>query len=317
MMPFRRSCTTAFLRKMRADLVRLVGCGLGLCVAGMAVAAPDPATSPGPGIATVRIELPVLDGLQLWLRADRGVELVKGSSVVAWRDQSGNGHDAVQSDPYRCPRLIQSSIQGRPAIRFDGEDDVLGLVDAGGQEMTALTVFVVHRLNRRGSKGSQSYTGDYFVMGLGGDGNVRYRYWGFATLGSAGGNSSDLVDVYSGWGNDMRMRKNGISTFGKTLLWCATTEGSIHRTKMYAEGTECLGKPLGVDGPIRIKIGNADGTGGGGLGGVLLDDLRVHASASEIAEVIVFNRVLQTAERAATEKYLGQRYSLQISAPGR
>jgi hypothetical protein len=272
----------------------------------------QPAPSPS---RSGEAELPVTDGLRLWFRADRGVETEQGLAVKAWHDLSGAGHSAIQQDSTRRPRLIQSSIQGKPAVRFDGEDDVLGIVDVSGEVMTSLTVFIVHRLNRR--SGSQSYTGDYFVMRLGGDGDRRYQYWGFETLGSAGGGSNSLVDVLAGWGNDMRMRKPGISTFGKATLWCATTDGAIHRTRMYADGVECQAKALGVDGPIRIKLGNADGTGGGGLGGTMTEADRGHCSASEIAEVIVFNRVLSAEERAKLERQLGQRYSLQISTSGR
>ena len=35
-------------------------------------------------------------GLQLWLRADAGVDTLNGT-VSRWHDQSGNGNDAIQS----------------------------------------------------------------------------------------------------------------------------------------------------------------------------------------------------------------------------
>ena len=42
------------------------------------------------------MEIPTT-GLQLWLRADAGVDTLNGT-VSRWHDQSGNGNDAFQAD---------------------------------------------------------------------------------------------------------------------------------------------------------------------------------------------------------------------------
>ena len=61
--------------------------------------------------------------LALWLRADAGVT---GAPVSAWTDvRSGNGAAAVQSEMGRRPTWEAEGLGGRPAIRFDGEDDAL------------------------------------------------------------------------------------------------------------------------------------------------------------------------------------------------
>ena len=54
----------------------------------------------------------------LWLRADKGVELT-GGVVSAWRDQSGNSNDAIQSTAGNRPSLVTNSLNGRPIIRFN------------------------------------------------------------------------------------------------------------------------------------------------------------------------------------------------------
>ena len=61
--------------------------------------------------------------LALWLRADAGIE---GTQVAAWNDVlSGNGAAAAQSESARRPQWDATGLGGRPAVRFDGEDDAL------------------------------------------------------------------------------------------------------------------------------------------------------------------------------------------------
>ncbi|MCL4207075.1 MAG: FAD-dependent oxidoreductase [Pirellulaceae bacterium] len=55
-------------------------------------------------------------GLVLWLRADRGVE-VSGGRVVSWHDQSGEGHSAFVPDGFIGPTLDEAP----PALVFSAE----------------------------------------------------------------------------------------------------------------------------------------------------------------------------------------------------
>lgn len=61
------------------------------------------------------------NSLALWLRADAGVETDSQGQVSAWRDQSGNQFDAVQSTSALRPVLSASSaLFGQPVIHFNG-----------------------------------------------------------------------------------------------------------------------------------------------------------------------------------------------------
>ena len=63
-------------------------------------------------------------GLRLWLRGDTLTKT--GSSTVSkWVDLSGNKHHATQSDAQMRPIWVDGAVGGRPAVRFDGMDDVL------------------------------------------------------------------------------------------------------------------------------------------------------------------------------------------------
>jgi hypothetical protein len=59
-----------------------------------------------------------------WIRADMGTSL-NGATVSAWADQSGSGYHYTQATADRQPELISSSINGKPAVRFDGTNDFM------------------------------------------------------------------------------------------------------------------------------------------------------------------------------------------------
>ena len=66
--------------------------------------------------------------LQMWLRADAGVEAHDYSAsggdtadVSAWRDQSGQGNDVSQAAIANMPELVANGLNGNPVVRFSGE----------------------------------------------------------------------------------------------------------------------------------------------------------------------------------------------------
>ncbi|MBN2308580.1 MAG: hypothetical protein JXR94_06385, partial [Candidatus Hydrogenedentes bacterium] len=95
-------------------------------------------------VGTAAAELPESDRVQLWLRADRGVEQADGR-VAAWRDQSGQGNDAV-AEPGSGPGWSASALNGAPALVFDGKGSSLRVAHCSGLNADhALTVFCVYR----------------------------------------------------------------------------------------------------------------------------------------------------------------------------
>ncbi len=84
-------------------------------------AAPSTAGTPAP-IAVSDASIPA-EGLAMWLRADKGVTATQDGAVSAWN--SPNNVAATQEDAKSQPKLVASSIGGKPAIRFDGNDSLL------------------------------------------------------------------------------------------------------------------------------------------------------------------------------------------------
>jgi len=77
--------------------------------------------TPAP-VAVSEASIPA-EGLAMWLRADAGVTAAPDGAVSAWT--SSNGVAAKQEDANAQPKLVPSSIGGKPAIRFDGNDSLL------------------------------------------------------------------------------------------------------------------------------------------------------------------------------------------------
>lgn len=95
---------------------------------------------------------PILSGhLQLWLRADQGVQADQDGRVTLWRDQSGNTNDASQANAAMEPLLVSKAPNiGQPVVRFNGIQDgangslLTGTNDVGvPNAMTAFTVYDV------------------------------------------------------------------------------------------------------------------------------------------------------------------------------
>src|SRR5437016_1887288 len=69
--------------------------------------------------------LTVTNGLQLWLKADAGITTNAAGGVTKWGDQTPNKNDAAQSDDTAAPLLVPNAQNGKPVVRFDGDNDFL------------------------------------------------------------------------------------------------------------------------------------------------------------------------------------------------
>ena len=94
-------------------------------------------------------EVPVpVDGLRLWLDAGNGLTTGADGVVSSWADQSHFGHDVGQAELGLQPTLVADAVNGKPALLFDGEDDVLARADVAGADLLSadeVSVFAVVR----------------------------------------------------------------------------------------------------------------------------------------------------------------------------
>ncbi|MFN0135624.1 MAG: PKD domain-containing protein [Phycisphaerae bacterium] len=62
------------------------------------------------------------NGLTLWLRADSLTTVSSGSTVAAWADDSNSAIALNSENEDNQPTLYASVLNGRPVVRFDGDD---------------------------------------------------------------------------------------------------------------------------------------------------------------------------------------------------
>lgn len=101
------------------------------------VAAPG---APGPG-APVDRQIAAMPGLQLWLAADRGVEVAQGDQIAYWRDRGRQERSAEQSVPELRPVFQRSALAGRPAVLFENRLLACGAISGGFKQGTLFLVF--------------------------------------------------------------------------------------------------------------------------------------------------------------------------------
>lgn len=101
-----------------------------------------PATSTVPDVNVASAPVPT-QGLELWLRGDYGVTADASGKVTSW---------AVEGSPLKAtaagaesPSLVASAINGKPAVRFDGDQNMLEVpmsIDAAvSPQLTVISVW--------------------------------------------------------------------------------------------------------------------------------------------------------------------------------
>ena len=247
-----------------------------------------------------------ISGLAMWLKADSITGLNDDDAVSNWPDSSGNNRYAAQSTSSYQPIYKTNVLNGQPAIRFDGADDALPIMDSNPQSMTSISMFIVHQIDS-GATGTS-----YYPLILGGDGNTTGQYLGFETQNSYSGSSADIVDVFAGYGNDARATLKNEAAFGSWKMWSTVSQNTVFNTKMYVNGAPATMSTTGTDQNLAVKISTTAGDNWGNIGGTRYS-IYPTAYKGDIAEVLIYNRALSDTERRTVEQYLANKYNLNTS----
>jgi len=232
-------------------------------------------------------------GPQLWLNAD-GLNLSQGAAVSQWTDQSGRNIILSQGTSSLRPLFQTALLNGHAAVQFDGADEFLRTsvpIDLwGGSD--DVTLFVVT------STGSSQWdyadildfdhaTAPYdgFVIQQQG-GNANQFYWTYYTGGSWQGNASQAQ-----------------LTVGGAPMFESLTNGSS--LAFYVNGQTAVSQ--------TVSSGAAKATNLLTLGNCTAPFARPFNGA--IAEVLIYNRALNSAERLGVENYLSQEYGIAVASP--
>jgi len=223
--------------------------------------------------------------LAAWFKADAINGLTNGSPIPTWVDYSGNGFNATQSNASQQPTYVTNAINGLPVVRFNSAaSSYLSFTRPVQDDFTITFVF-------QSKQGSGTSTWYYNGAGLV-NGEVAGVINDFGTSLNANGQicagtGSPDTPIYSG--NGYNDGKPHIVTFERT-----ETNGLI---ALYADsalvatatgGTESLTAPSVLTlGCIQTLIGFLSG---------------------DLAEVRIYNSVLQPSDRQLLETALRVKY---------
>ncbi|MBT3843175.1 MAG: DUF1553 domain-containing protein [Verrucomicrobia bacterium] len=220
--------------------------------------------------------LEVKSGLQLHLDAQT-LEESDGEKVLKqWGDSSGNGLKAISTG---APKLIPDAINGRAAVRLDGKNDFLRTESGGGYLGADFTMVVVLQFH--------NMSGNQMALMWGGESQGKRRsLW----------KTPENKLSFNGHGADVH--GNAKFKINEPAIAIVTQQGSENLTKFNLNGN------AGGEGKVRlsaysekaITIGANNGNG--------------EKTAADFAEVLVYDRALNSVEQAAVGRYLGSKYGI-------
>ncbi|MAG94941.1 MAG: hypothetical protein CMJ48_14535, partial [Planctomycetaceae bacterium] len=252
-------------------------------------------------------------GLELWLDAQQeaaqrlsapGSAFKSGEPISQWRDASGGKRMAVQTDAAGQPKLVQVGARADDAaagagwvVRFDGEDDHLRVLGMN-RRYTSFTLFVV--------AAPHSNSG---------------RFRGFLAFNQKNrkdyetGFNLDMNSRFSPKLQDLNLEGRGFGG-ARNLLKSTVPFGTLHVMEVVADATNKNvrlvfdGKPAG-----RREFSPSE---------LIADDLTIGARHYEnnaapqrvqgflhgdVAEVLLFDRVLTEGETRSVRAYLDRKYA--------
>ena len=245
-----------------------------------------------PGTITGGLDPDEVDGLVVWLRTDNA-GLDSGQPVQQLNDASGSGNHAAQPTPGQRPTLVHDVLNGLPALHLDrASNQQLFLPTTAFNGMDDLTNFTFIAVAR--------WTGGVRSGLFGG-----FRGSNLANIGSS-------VFEISDPGGALRLRLPPSIDLVESN---AVTLNQWHLLGTSMDGSGGTGARLFRDGTV---LGSANAA----VGRTLLEDYdRVPVGSShddtrtfggDIAEVLIYNRSLSSAERNAVERHLADKFNLSL-----
>lgn len=225
-------------------------------------------------------------GLELWLRGDYGVTADAAGKVTSWAVE-GSSLKAVAKDPAEWPALVAKAINGKPAVRFDGDHNMLQVpmsIDAAvSPELTVISVWssataATTTLRKLYGADDGGYDRAAGIDSRASDGN-------YAVFAGSGG----VVGVFTFAANTPNLTIENYAN-KKLNTW---VNGAVAKASVDAEYDSM---------PDHFFIG---GTG----------HTYTEPWQGDLAEILVYKRTLTEDERKKVEDYLGAKYGIKITRP--
>ncbi len=232
-----------------------------------------------------------LPGIDLWLRADKGIELTSGK-VSTWYDYSGSAHHVTQSDGPTRPTLVEAIIGGHSVVRFVGVQKLLS-ANVDWTDTANCTIFLVTACNEplglyAVTKGAPGTLEDISIL-------LNYNVARRVTLLSKHSSDSRYYTI---------SEDNAMPTNGTAFVFSGTIDQSQSSQAEFAAWVN--GAPLTWIG------GTWSDTNSNFTNSAYMIPASGGAGYIDIAEVIVCKTNLSTAVRREVEGYISRRYGITV-----
>ena len=224
------------------------------------------------------------NGLNLWLEASclSALDLDDNGKIIQWADRSGKDHHATQTEPSKRPEYHKEAWDGKPALVFNGISEYMTCPFIPAEGATSRTAIVVFQA--------------FSAIGR----NHIFHY-GTSSEGLAYGMSFDNGKLESNyWGNFF------VSDF---QLWMEPLIVSLrydgYYDEIYVNGTRVC-KADKLRNAIKLDTGTAYNLH---IGSRIDPAEYFHG---KIAEVLVYDRALSDEERQKIEKYLSDKWNIEV-----
>lgn len=231
-------------------------------------------------------------GLQLWLKADDITGVANGQPVGNWPAASGTSVNATSTGTFR-PTLVTNAVNSLPAVRFAGnggssKDQPLMVANiTTGANVTAFAVIANTR------QGAPPLPGNTVDVLMGTKNDFPATGFGISTYNSFASVDGRAIRAEGGQGN------NGTAT--------------VTKNRSGNTGLEANEFAL-----MTFKLAGVSNSGGSGSPlsiGALRDSVR--GGSNDIAEIIIYDRILNSTETIQVENYLASKYGFNLPAPPR
>lgn len=242
-----------------------------------------------------------ISGLQLWLDASdpngNGTTPLNGTILNSWRDKSGfNRHTSISSSGsgFTSPAYYSNQINGKGVIRFTRTTRTVGAGYSSALDIRAITNpnITILTVYKQGT-----HQEDQAVWGCDDGGWDRFFFSSRAATPQTGS-----VSIGPGSPTTVDVAGAGQSGALQCLTAVYSKAGGTNGSAIYLNGNRIVGftdnTTMGTDALSSIRIG-LDG-----------DDNYFNG---DIAEMIVYNRVLTACEITQVNRYLNQKYGVSYS----
>ena len=224
--------------------------------------------------------LPAISGLVLHLDATQGITKDANDKVSVWADQSIEGNDAAQATHGNQPLWVDDVLDGKPVVDFtaSSKQHLVNETFNAISELSDATIFTV----MRGDPGTNQIPYSAHNNPL----TVQYH----------GGRINIYVSGargYFAWTSDPVLMSG---------VFDGSLTGNAERLKMWLDGTQ---RDLAFVGTVGATLPVSTGYK---VGRSFAHDTAYHDDI--LAEILIYNTALSTADRQAVESYLTNKWGL-------